>query len=232
MTGIRLRLFAVALGALIAGACTSVESFDRSRAAIDPDDYVVALSFDTSTLPVETAGSSRWIFDRAFMYPQPRTAVWIAGDQPGLTMVMLEAPGPRFAFGDLHLVRMLEDGRVAYYETARKGPEVELRPGEVTYIGTLTVEDVGIDATTGHPVMLKLRTHDDWENEAEAWRSIYAVLADARPARRIAAAWGGSGNVALVRRGTFRPNNGYGSSRQSSGNSSTGGIAKTRSRPD
>lgn len=192
-------LLAGVLPALALCACGTVETFERDQVSIDPDAYVVALSFDTTALSGDAQGDSSWDFYRALLYPTSNTPVAIAGGQPGLTLVMLESPGPEFSFGDLALVRMNDDQTYETYESRLPGPKVALERGSATYVGTLVVDSVIRDPETKRPTALGMRTRDRWDYEARAWRRTFRYFEENEPVNNVAGNWGESASIGLQR---------------------------------
>lgn len=197
-------LLAGALAALVLCACSSVETFERDRTTIDPDAYVVALSFDTTALAEDARGGGYWDFYSALLYPTAYTRVAIAGGEPGLSLVMLESPGRVFSFGNLTLVRMKEDETYEIYESRMPGPKVELERGVVTYVGTLVVDEVQRDPESQRPTALSMHTADRWDDEARAWRRTFDYFEDNDPVNNVAGNWGKTASVGLqLHRNTY-----------------------------
>lgn len=189
------RYIALAGAVLCLAACGGVASrVDPARTSMAPEAYVVAFSFDTRAL----TGAGAWPFMAAYVDVGSGPLFDVSGERPELNLVLLEVPGPSFAFRSLEFVERKSEYREQWYRTSVAGPTAELVPGTVTYLGSLIVTTARVDGESGSTGELGLRIEDKWDADAAYWRHQFPLLQARPPSRRTAPPWSVSGHVSLA----------------------------------
>jgi hypothetical protein len=193
----------VALLALgISGCAAPLKVFDVNQTTINPDMYVVALSFDSSALAADSSYGIHSRLSYAGLHWSQAPNVVVGSDISGVYALMLESAKPTFDLGELELTWKKGVGNYyAAYESATSGPIIDLDPGVITYVGSVVIKRVKFDTKTGKPLSVTLSIEDAWDNNVERWKNYYPIMLDHDPIRRIAPVWGDAGQVALKRAG-------------------------------
>ena len=175
--------------------CASVGKFDSSETSIAPDAYVVALSVNTGIQGgTEPREGSRYFGAEALSIGDG-PVVLLSGMHIGLNLMMFEVPGPGFDLDGLVLAWPSAEDQVDLYSTVASGPRVQLKPGEITYLGSLQI--TATDIQDDIPAGVGLEFVDAWQQNASAWEEFYPVVATHAPVIRVADSWNGPGLVAL-----------------------------------
>lgn len=197
MTGKILRLVMPLLLLAGSGCAIPIKHFETNQTVIDPNLYLVAFSFDPSAAITDDEDTADWHLKNATLHWKRAPSLQIANADHQRWLVLLQSNKANFDLGDLQMFWHTGRFRNELYESTVSGPSVSLEPGAITYIGNVVLHKTKFAFKSGRPESVVVTIEDQWGDDAEQWKSKYAVINTQEPIRRIAPSWDNSGQVAM-----------------------------------
>jgi len=164
---------------------------EPSQETIDPASSVVAFSVNTRKARESELREYGRSFGAARLYLKRGGTIRFEEGETGLQRFLFEVSAQTIELGQFALTKGASDYSPFLYGTTVDGPQIQLTPGEITYLGRIEIEDIQFeDNPYSRPMAIKLIFSDAFEDDLLAWRQEYKIFQNRLPEKRIVASWG------------------------------------------
>ena len=177
--------------------CSATGEVSPRQQSIDPEKSVFAFSFSPGEMAeAESPVQPAWIY---LQYGVEVFSVPLSRGQPDPQVFLFEVPANHVYFGQIELA--VGDGIVRDHYLTNSDRYLDLKRGEITYIGRIEVEDVlfqgGGEGSPGTPVAVSLSFSDAYDEDIAELEQQYELLQRQKPDRQISDNWVGQDSFAL-----------------------------------
>ncbi len=199
--------YTIAAAMVFLAGCTSTGVIDSNQATIDPNSSVVAFSVNTGKL-LEYETPIRPV-RLHINYGMESVSIRLSDGKTGLQRILLEVPAQNVLFTQFELVAGA--GIFSDHYLTGASQAIELRQGEITYLGRIEIEDIkfeeNADGSLGKPISVKLVFSDALEDDQFAWEQQYKLFQNRVPNQQVVGNWAGQDYLNLGPKSKSYPQN-------------------------